>query len=1314
MKLKNMIRVLVTILVFLFIFSIPTVSSSALNAEPPPTSVNQQEVPDQLEKAILDAIASNSRYIQGKLVTNLQVTDIKTSQDQLWATAWIVYYDIKIEAVIPSEPAIVIAHNLGDNWQVFLPSDVGWQNSIYQTPDDLLSTSEKDMWVATNQGSVESFPTQSGYLLPWHGGQTASLSRSVGHDADFTTAHYAFDFYIPGNTVCPSGGGSPLGTTGLNFNIYASRAGTVWGWRDDVPNCDHSAVNFIVLRNIDDPTIFQLYMHLAHDSIPPALKSVGASVGRGQFIAIADNTGASTGSHLHFQIEHQPNWPPENPYWRTALDISFDDVDINGGRPRVSPLDPPYCREDDICEVFRQTYVSGNYYMGDSTPPTGELSGVSTGATVSTQTITLSGWGADNHTGLDYGQLVAEFNGAWHNLGEQFNPDFTYTWDFCDPALSVANGPVSVAMRLYDIAGNTAPLVGLRHFTKNYTCPIPPPTCIPVQNQITLFEDPYLHGGCVKFNVGNYPTTDSLGSLGNDDAESILVGDNVIATLYSDENYSGHSQGISQDVGFMQYLWVSSNSLSSMKVSLRSNRPLAPTPVSPTSGTIFRQGDVIPLSWVNGGGAIDYRIEVYLGSTLIRSIYWNSNPVVYVDSLGQGTYSWRVQGRNSAGGGSFSQSLTFTIASPLVIPNAFSVPYTDTMETSQNEWVSTGQWSYKSNENIAHSGSHSWWYQNDYGIYENDQPNYGFLTSPRFSITNSGYYLRFYYRYQTETQGTSWDQRWVQISVDDGPFTNLLQLYDDPQIPETSSWMVNKAIDLSAYTGHIIRIRFQFSSFDAVANNYAGWGIDDFSISNTAPAVCSDDRQDDTYDQAFLLSYSSLLTIPGAICPNGDYDYYMFYGNAGDRIVAEIDAMIDGSPLDSYLFLINSDGQSILAENDDEVYALKRDPLINFTLSEDGVYYLKLRAWKHPLTGGDDYIYSIRLYEDRVNPTTAITWPSSHSYLPDSETTFTANVSDVNRGVNRVEFFWHPVDWLSGGWVNLGTDRDGSNGWSMPFNPTGQPEGNDAAVFIQAYDLAGNWAGKAAWRLGIDKTAPVTSLMPLDTTQPSNAFTIEWTGSDNLSGIDYVQIQEKLNGGSWTTYPSIDESNTEYWIIGEPGNTYSYRMRGVDHSGNSEVYPLVEEAITAIPAVEVLCFAPDNYDTSGNDNSPGTASMIYPDGASQLHNYCNPQSPDFQDDEDWVKMNVVRGKQYLIQSLADSPQTATVISLYAQDGTTLLEESSSSDFGKNTILVWTSERDELVYIRFRHLDGRVIGNDVATTISVRSGNWTYLPVINRR
>ncbi len=1320
MQHKKVIFLSLSVIIGVLVFTVPALMSTALSAEPSPTppvsqnSVDQVNQVAQVEQAILSDVVSKMSSTASELITSTQVTEVQLSQDQQWATAWVVYYDAQVDAVLPTEPGMAIAHQESGTWQVVLPSDENWQAELEALPVDLMPQDEKDMWSAMNQGTVEAYPTQTGYFLPWHGGQTMYLSRSVGHDADYTTAHYAFDFFYPGAQVCTTGGQvADAGTEGLNFSIYAARAGTVWGWDDSVTDCDHSKVNFIVIRNIDDPTIFQLYMHLSKGSIPPALKSVGAPVARGQFLAVADNTGASTGSHLHFQIEHQPYWPTANPYWNTALDFTFADVDINGGRPRVNPADGPYCQSTDACSVFRNNYTSGNYYQGDSTPPTGKLAGVSPGQVVKSQTLSLSGWASDDQTGLDYGQLVANINGTWQNLGPHFNPSFTYNWDFCNPALMVPDGPVSIAMLLYDVAGNPAPRVGLTTFIKNYSCPVPPPSCRPAANQVTLFEDPDYQGGCVKFNVGNYPTGTSLNPLGNDDADSILVGTDVYATFYSDENYSGHSQTIAQDFGYLQYEWVPASTLSSMKVIPRSSAPSIPTPVNPPGSSVFRAGDVIPFSWRDSGGATQYRIQVFLSSTLLLTSAWQSAPVMWVDSLAEGEYSWQVQAMNPAGTSTWSAMSTFTIKSPIVYPAEVAIPYNDSMEGTQSKWTRDGYWVYTTDANKAHSGTGSWWYQNSYGNYDSGQPNMGSLTSSPIKITASGYYLRFYYRYETETTGARWDQRWVQVSVDGQPFKNLVQLSDDPQMAETTAWMQSKAIDLSAYSGHTIRIRFAFATLDASANNYAGWGIDDFTVTADLPSQCTDNRVDESPSQAYLLTYNPSIPVPGEICPNGDYDFYKFHGYAGDRIVADVDAMINGSPLDSYLYLLDTDGNRVLAENDDEIYATLRDPLLSYTLPYEGDFYLKLKAWKHPLLGGDDYTYTIRLYEDHQPPTAEITWPNSGTFLPDTTMTLRANVGEVEKGVDRVEFFWHPTDWLTGVWKSLGVDRDGSDGWSISFSPAGESEGKEGAVYAQVYDMAGNSTGLATWNLGIDKTPPSTQLNSVPATQPSNAFLLGWTGSDNLAGIDYVEIQQKQGAGTWTTFPPISGYSPYYWVIGNPGNSYSYRMHGIDRSGNTENYPTNAEAITSIPDASVICFKPDSYDVSGNDNSPANASEIFANGASQFHNFCNPLSADFQNDVDWAKLQVTQGEHYLIVSVPKSQPSATLIRLYANDGTTLLAQSYPPGFGSRTVLLWTSDRDDTVYLRFSHLDGRVIGYDVGSTIDVKTVELQYFPQINR-
>ena len=389
-------------------------------------------------------------------------------------------------------------------------------------------------------------------------------------------------------------------------------------------------------------------------------------------------------------------------------------------------------------------------------------------------------------------------------------------------------------------------------------------------------------------------------------------------------------------------------------------------------------------------------------------------------------------------------------------------------------------------------------------------------------------------------------------------------------------------------------------------------------------------------------------------------------------------------------------------------------PYYSYELIKNGVYYLKLRAWKHPLVGGNNYFYTLRLFEDHIGPDVSFSWPTSNSYLPDTIMNVSVIISDVINGINRVEFYWHSTNWASGAWEYLGTDNSGTDGWSINFDPVDEPEGNSAAFYVKVYDLAGNFTGIGSWNLGIDKTAPITNMMPLEVTQPSNAFLLTWTSSDNLSGIDFVEIQENINNEGWHSLPPINGAFENYWIIGTPGNAYSYRMHGIDHSGNTENYPASAEASTTIPEASVLCFAPDIFDTSVNDNTPSNANFIIADGASQIHNYCNPISPDYQNDEDWVKFTVVGGRHYLIISLANSLQTATDISIFDQDGITLLAEYVPKIFGSNSVLGWTPQHDETVYIRFRHVNGHVIGSDVEYTTLVRTGTWTFLPMIQYR
>ena len=344
-----------TILFFALTFlSITLVSGSGISTEQP----DQSDGIDEVEHAIQEAITSRRETTLALILSEMKVENVGVSQDGNWGVGWLIPAELQTGEFAPIEPGLAITVKEQGKWRVLLPNDAGWIDALQDTPDDLLSHEIKDVWIKMNTPLEVAIPNTalSGYLLPWEAGVTRNLTQSTCHD-EYTSSgnsHYAFDF----------------STYGVLWNIYASKAAKVWLWKDDVPTCyastcsDTQALgNYIVLKDeTTSPISYQLYLHLAQGSIPDNLKIQGKSVSQGQFIGIVDNTGQSWGHHLHFQV--QVPLYGDNYYWGRSIDITFDDVDINGGRPRVINSycnDLEYCDwEGDVCEEFRGPYTSQN------------------------------------------------------------------------------------------------------------------------------------------------------------------------------------------------------------------------------------------------------------------------------------------------------------------------------------------------------------------------------------------------------------------------------------------------------------------------------------------------------------------------------------------------------------------------------------------------------------------------------------------------------------------------------------------------------------------------------------------------------------------------------------------------------------------------------------------------------------------------------------------------------------------------------------------------------------------------------------------
>jgi hypothetical protein len=1021
-----------------------------------------------LREAVLEAVALRRDQILAYLVFDTLVDNLRYAQDGSWATAWLGMLDPETGAPLPAEPGLALAEMVEGRWQVILPDDSRWLEALKELPDSLLNPEEKAAWLAGYEVHLTEAPAAplGGYLLPWPQGETRGLSRSVGHDVSFPTgsAHFSFDFY----------------KSGQMWNVYASKSGTVWRFKDDIPtcyeyNCGGSVANYIVLRDdTTTPVTYQLYLHLAQNSIPASLKQIGAPVRQGQLVGVADNTGQSWGHHLHYQVHTNAL-----SYWGVAIDITFDDVSINGGRPRVSPADPPYCQPTDVCQTFQGAYVSNNVVTGDFTPPLGEILNPSSGDVITQPLLPLQGFAMDADSGLYSVQfIVRHLNSSWSEVGPPITPIppglyiFDYAWDMC--ADSVPDGPVSVAMRLVDMDGNHAVLAGLKHFIKNAPCQ-PPPPCTPGPDQVALHTSPS-YQGCFLFSPGDYSTPASLGGLGDNRAASIQVGVQVQATLYMDSAFKLRGETFTASDANLADNLIGSGTLSSLRVALRSQSPAVPL-VDPLQnpGAQVVYGDVVTLVWENAGGAQEYQVE-YSDSGIPALSAWVPAPYLSLPGLQNGAYTWRVRARNESGTGSWSTSLSFTVNPevPTAAPT-FTAPYTDGLESPLN-WTKTGIWNHKTEPLLAHSGTGSWWHHGagPDGDYDRDgRRTWSDLTSPPISIPSAGYYLRFFSRNETEGSGLHWDQRWVQISANDGPFYNILQLSDDPRL----NWLQSPYIDLSAYAGQTIRVRFRFDTIDYALNATRGWGIDDLRITQDPPPACSSgEPQNGSPDQAALISYGEQIT--AHICPPGDVDYYRFAAAAGDRIAIDIDAHRSGSTLDPILYLFDSDGTSLLAEHDDRLLGVDLDPLIGFQIERSGEYFIKVKSWDHPSSGSPLAFYRLSLYQDSQPPQLTVHFPQSSASLPDLPIQILTSVSDALSGISHVEYLWHDSNWLDSPWKSAALDYSGCSVCAVQFSPPAAGDKTGIALFVRAYDLAGNTAMGAVWNLDFTGQ-PFTTYLPV-------------------------------------------------------------------------------------------------------------------------------------------------------------------------------------------------------------------------------------------
>jgi murein DD-endopeptidase MepM/ murein hydrolase activator NlpD len=597
----------------------------------PPQKFNDPRV--QAIDDLLQQVPQQRTDILALLIYKVRIDHVAFSDDGNLGLVWVKWIDPETEAFIPGELSLCIARQEKDAqsgnmvWKLYFQADKDWVKILKSVPVKMMGAELRSRYMPNEQAQQKDGKVYTGYKLPWEAGKSKYLTGSIGHVFTYKSCPadclYAFDF-----------------ADGTEFPVLAAKGGrvkyAVWQYPDN--QMEHS--NYLLLQdNTTTPTTYQLYYHLAQDSIPDNFRVAGAEVLQGQLIAYADNTGPSSGHHLHFMVHTNPKG-----FWGTSVDIVFSDVSVNGGRPRTCVEAHNFPNYGSQC-MPKSLYTSRN---ADMDRPTGFITKPTTNLEIKARKLAVSGYGKDDMA-VKSVQLMYTYDGTWQPASVVVNgTKFNKTVDLCE--LKIPDGDFFLSVQVTDKSGKLSDgQQGMIHLVKNYSCdPTPTPTTTSTKT-LKPSKTPTSTRTLV-------PTKTDAPAKPNAPTRTSPPGKTPVVTRTPEPTQES----------------ARATSVPPSKTSLPS-KPEAPTlhsPITFISGEITDEQDVT-LTWTGSGDNVKYSSTLDGPSGASMSLPWQVETSWAVGKLPAGKYTWTVIVRNASG--SNKSSMQFTVS------------YSDAPPTSQLE-----------------------------------------------------------------------------------------------------------------------------------------------------------------------------------------------------------------------------------------------------------------------------------------------------------------------------------------------------------------------------------------------------------------------------------------------------------------------------------------------------------------------------------------------------------------------------------------------------------------------------------------------------